>query len=153
MTDSPHHKIPSAAKGAARRRRTEGGRQQAVKIRLTEAEYNMVVSQAAKERVSIQRYLIGCALSREPGATAALSAELVALRRLSANMANNLNQIARRLNSAGRPDASVDAAAEAVGRTLTRLDTAISWLGTPPPRSASRPRSGTIPPPPEEDGP
>jgi Bacterial mobilisation protein (MobC) len=55
-----------------------------------------------------------------------MAAELTGLRRLTANLANNINQIARRLNSGGAPDASVDPALEAVRRTMDRLDRALA---------------------------
>jgi hypothetical protein len=123
----PERQVPSGARGAARRRRVEGGRPRAVKIRFTDAEYEAVAARAADSRVSIQRLLVAGALTSEPATTApsALTAELAGLRRLVANIANNINQIARKLNSGGRPDVGIASAADAVQRTMRRLDAAL----------------------------
>jgi hypothetical protein len=116
-----------------------------VELHFTDEEYGMLAARAAEERVTIQRYIVSHAMSRRLTLNTALTEELTALRRLVANLANNMNQIARHLNSGGRSDASLTATAHALHRTLTRLDTAVSWLGTPPPRRGMAP--------PEYDGP
>jgi hypothetical protein len=60
------------------------------------------------------------------------------------NVANNINQIARHLNSGGRPSATIDAATDALCRTLGELDAALGWLGAPPPpRKAAAPTGQT----------
>jgi Bacterial mobilisation protein (MobC) len=145
VTANDRRPAPSAAKGAARRKRAEGGRHREVELHFTDDEYEMLAARAAEERVTIQRYIVSRAMARKLTINTALTAELTALRRLVANLANNVNQIARNLNSGGKPDASLTAVTSALGRTLIRLDTAVSWLGAPPP-----PRSGTRP---ERDGP
>lgn len=128
----PERTVPSASKGSARRHRVEGGRKHQVKIRFTDDEYDAIVARAAAANVSVQRYLVDGALTRRPARmSAALGAELAGLRRLAANLANNMNQIARRINSGADPDAGVLAAADSVRRTMNRLDTALSWLGIP----------------------
>ena len=132
MTEQPHRPVPAAAKGSARRRRIEGGRPHTIKIRFTEAEFAAIITCADAAHVSVQHYLTDAAFCRRPTANASLIAELQGLRRLVLNMANNVNQIARRLNSGGRPDASVAAASNAACRTLEKLDTALGWLGAPP---------------------
>jgi uncharacterized protein (DUF1778 family) len=126
--------FPAALVGAPRRHRVEGGRQHAVKVRFTEEEYSQIAERAAAAHVSVQRFLVEGALAprRQVVVPAALIAELSGLRRLLANLANNVNQIARRLNTTGRPDGSVSAVAEALTRTLGRLDTVVAWLGSPP---------------------
>jgi hypothetical protein len=121
------HPVPSAARGSARRHRVDGGRHCVVRVRFTDAEFAAVEARAAESKVTMQRYLAGCALSRRSHLTAtaappAVTAELAALRRLTANLANNINQIARRLNSGGVPDASIDPALAAVRRAMDRLD-------------------------------
>lgn len=73
-----------------------------------------------------------------------LVAELAGLRRLTANLASNINQIARVLNSGGSPAPSILAAADAVRRTMTRLDSALAVLGSGPP---SRPPARSAGPP------
>lgn len=134
----PEHTVPAASKGSARRHRVEGGRQHQVKIRFTDAEYDAVAARAAGAHVSVQRYLVDGALARRPprSVPSALAAELAGLRRLTANLANNINQIARRLNAGGDPDAGTTAAADAVRRAMNRLDAALAWLGVPPAGSA-----------------
>lgn len=151
MTEHKHRPIPAAARGTVRRRRVDGGRQQIIKIRFTETEYEAITEGAAAEHVSVQRFLAEGALTRRPQASAALVAEIAGLRRLVANHANNMNQIARRLNSGGRPDNSLAPSLAAVCRTLSRLDTALDSLGVPscggnisPSRASSAP--GNAPP-------
>jgi hypothetical protein len=68
---------------------------------------------------------------------------LAALRRLTGNLANNINQIARVLNSGGVPDASIPATADAVRRAMTRLDSVLSGMV---PDHAARPAPRSIPP-------
>ncbi|HEX6523328.1 MAG TPA: plasmid mobilization relaxosome protein MobC [Streptosporangiaceae bacterium] len=131
MSEQATRRVPAARNGAARLHRVEGGRRHAVKVRLDDAEYDAIVAHAADSKVSIQRLLVTCALTRTlPAipAQSALIAELVGLRRLAANLANNVNQIARRLNSGGFPDSSIPAAAVAVRRAMLRLDSALTGL-------------------------
>jgi hypothetical protein len=147
MDFQPPKPVPSAARGSARRHRVEGGRHCVVRVRFTDAEFAAVEARAAESRVTLQRYLAGCALSRRPHLTAtatpsAVTAELAALRRLTANLANNINQIARRLNSGGAPDASIDPALAAVSRAMDRLDRALAAAnpaGPGSPRSTGPP--------------
>ncbi len=148
----PERPVPSAARGAARRRRVEGGRPRAVKIRLTDAEYEAIAARAADSGVSVQRLLVAGALTSGPATTvpSALAAELAGLRRLVANIANNINQIARKLNSGGRPDAGITSAADAVRHTMRRLDVALgaavrSGLPKQPVRDPDLPSQGPEP--------
>lgn len=131
MSDQSARCVPSASNGAARRHRVEGGRQHVLKLRLDDAEYDAITARAADSKVSVQRLLVSCALTRRSPASlapSALAAELAGLRRLVANLANNINQIARRLNSGGVPDSSIPVAADAVRRAMLRLDSALSAL-------------------------
>lgn len=131
--------VPAASKGSARRHRVEGGRKHEVKIRFTDAEYDAIAARAADAKVSVQRFLVDGALARRsPRAVpSALIAELSGLHRLTANLANNINQIARRLNSGLGPDASLPAAADAVHRAMNRLDNALAWLDVPAQRNST----------------
>jgi hypothetical protein len=144
------HPIPSAARGSARRHRVEGGRHCVVRVRFTDAELAAVEARAAESKVTMQRYLAGCALSRRPphltvaAAPSAVTAELIALRRLTANLANNINQIARRLNFGGTPDASIDAALAAVHRAMDRLDRASCARGSGPMAVAAGACAGAV---------
>ncbi|HXL93522.1 MAG TPA: plasmid mobilization relaxosome protein MobC [Streptosporangiaceae bacterium] len=127
QNEPPDRIVPALSRGGARRRRVEGGRQRAVKVRFTDAEYAAITARAAESGVSVQWLLVAGALTRKPtsAAPSALTAELAGLRRLVANIANNINQIVRKLNSCGRPDASIAPAADAVRRTMRRLDAVI----------------------------
>jgi hypothetical protein len=133
MEEHPYRPVPAAAKGSARRRRVEGGRRNSIKIGFTDAEFAAIITRAEVAQVSVQRYLTDAAFFRKPAVNASLVSELQGLRRLVLNMASNINQIARRLNSGGRPDASIGAVANAAARTLGQLDSALGWLGAPPP--------------------
>jgi hypothetical protein len=142
--------IPSAANGATRLRRVDGGRQHAIKVKLDDAEYDAIAARAADCKLSVQRFLVSCALARRSpagtpqvaGVRASLTAELTGLRRLTANLANNINQIARVLNSGGVPDGSIPAAVDAVRRATARIDSVLAGL-TPDPsgRPTARPAS------------
>lgn len=128
--------VPAGSRGSARRHRVEGGRRREVRLRYTDAEYDALAARAAAAGVSVQRFLTeaGFAAGRPVGSS--LAAELAALRRLTAAIGNNLNQIARALNATGRPDPGVTAAAGAVVRLVARIDVALGWLGVPPQRNA-----------------
>jgi hypothetical protein len=138
---------PSAANGATRLRRAVGGREHAIKVKLNRAEYQAISTRAAERKLSVQRFLLSCALAprteihpvRVPST---LTAELAGLRRLIANLANNINQIARVLNSGGVPDASIPATADAVRRAMTRLDSVLSGMA---PDHAARPTARSVP--------
>lgn len=132
--------IPSAANGAVRLRRVDGGRQHAIKVKLDDAEYDAIAARAADCKLSVQRFLVSCALARRSpagapqvaGVRTSLTAELTGLRRLTANLANNINQIARVLNSGGAPDSSIPAAADAVRRATARIDSVLAGLAAGP---------------------
>jgi hypothetical protein len=139
MTENSDHNtgrraVPSAAQGAARRQRVEGGRPNAIKLRLTDAEQDALTTRAAAAHRSVQRLLIETTLNdhqQPPRPNATLIAEFVSLRRLVSNLANNMNQIARRLNSAGQPDGRLPAVTEMVRRAMIRLDAALEASGSP----------------------
>ena len=145
-----HRAVPSEAAGATRQRRVEGGRQHVVKVKLADAEYDAIAGLAADLKVSIQRLLVSSALipkcrtgTQAPAARipAPAVAELAGLRRLTANLANNINQIARVLNSGGTPGGSIPATADAVRRVMVRLDSVLAGLGAD---SSGRPADRSI---------
>ena len=130
---------PAEPRRAARRHRLEGGRSVKLTVRLSDAEYDAIAARADSAGVNAQRFLVDSALaSRRPQARvpAALTAELSGIRRLLGSLSNNMNQIARWLNSGGRPDARVTAAMDAVRRATIRLDAVLGWLA-PELRNAS----------------
>ena len=133
MVDRIERQVPAASRGATRRHRVEGGRRLVVKIRFSEAERDAIAVRAASAHVSIPRFMVDSSLARGPQAAVPvqLAAEVASLRRLVANLANNINQIARRLNSGGGWDGSVTAAADSVRRAMNRLDLALAWFDSP----------------------
>ena len=139
--------VPSAANGATRLRRAAGGREHAIKVKLNNAEYQAISARAADRKLSVQRFLLSCALAQTADvqpvrAPSTLTAELAGLRRLTGNLANNINQIARVLNSGGVPDTSIPATADAVRRAMTRLDSVLSGMA---PDHAARPTARSVP--------
>jgi hypothetical protein len=93
-----------------RRERSKDGRRPAgVLLRLTNQERSALAERAEAQGISIQRYLLECAAAMESGAipveTATMrrefATEMIGLRRLLANLANNMNQIAKVANSGG----------------------------------------------------
>jgi hypothetical protein len=103
-------------------------------MRFNDAEYEALTARAASAGVSVQRFLADRAFAtRRPPVSvpAALIAELAGLLRLTRSLSSNINQIARWLNSGGRPDARVTAALDSVQRAMTRLDAVLAWLGAP----------------------
>jgi hypothetical protein len=140
--------VPSAANGATRLRRAAGGREHAIKVKLNNAEYQAISTRAADRKLSVQRFLLSCALApnaevQPVRAPSTLTAELAGLRRLTGNLANNINQIARVLNSGGVPEASIPATADAVRRAMTRLDSVLSGMI---PDHVARPAARSVPP-------
>jgi Bacterial mobilisation protein (MobC) len=139
--------VPSAARGSARRRREEGGRRYGMMMRFTGPEYDALAALAADAGLSVPRYLVDSALA-EAGqpltASPAVMAEITAVKRLVANAANNINQIARKLNSGAAPDASIAPSMAAARYAMSRLDVVLDGIdrhrGTAPPRKPSQPR-------------
>jgi len=141
--DFTRRPAPAASKGSTRRHRVPG-RSHQVLMRFTDAEYEALATRAASKGVTIQRFLASAAFaSPRPSVSApvALISELAGLRRLTGSLSNNINQIARWLNSGGRPDARVTAALDSVQRAMRRLDSVLAWLGAPE-QAAPEDRSG-----------
>jgi hypothetical protein len=145
VVDHSPRPVPAACRGAARRHRVEGGRHLALKIRFTEAELEAVTVRAADAHVSVQRFMVGSALARgsQPTFPVQVAAEVASLKRLIANLANNINQIARRLNSGGSPGADLPAALGSVRRAMNRLDVAIAWFDSPQATSSTAGQRGS----------
>jgi hypothetical protein len=125
--------VAAASRGSARRHRVEGGRHRELKLRFTDDEYDAIIVRAADAKVSVHRYMADGALAGRAAANNALIAELTGLRRLVANLANNTNQIARRLNAGGYPDGGVTANSDALRRLIQRMDIALARAGAPRP--------------------
>lgn len=122
---------PGPAVPARRDRSAAGRRPAGVLIRLTDRERDTVASRAAAQGISVQRYLLECAAAVEASGRVVETKtqrdeflrEMLDLRRLLANVANNVNQIARVANAGGfaaEADRSV-VAFEAAGRASEQI--------------------------------
>jgi len=116
-------------------------------MRFTGPEYDALAALAAEAGLSVPRYLVDSALAEatQPQiASPALMAEITAVKRLIANAANNINQIARKLNSGAAPDASIAPSMAAARYAMSRLDVVLDGIdrhrGTAPPHKPSQPR-------------
>ena len=91
------------------RRRAEnepGGRQFRHEVKVTPEEEAKLVVLSKQQRVTIPRLLVSSALSRDTARITVeqqreLLTELFAIHRLLGNMANNVNQVAKAVNSTG----------------------------------------------------
>lgn len=113
---------------ALRRRRVEGGRPIKVEVKFTEAEFEAVSLRAAAARLTVPSFLAVTALRPagvgEGDARSAVT-NLVAVRRVLAGVATNLNQIAARVNGSGQVDAALPAVLDAVDRMTERTGDAV----------------------------
>ncbi|WP_413100163.1 plasmid mobilization protein [Streptomyces sp. Inha503] len=105
-------------------------------VRLNDDEKNQLSTAASATRTSLPAFLArsGLAAAQDLDNTAAaiagrreLVAELFAARRHLGQVGNNLNQIARAINSGGEP-AEIDAVVMAVQRAVTRVQAATDLL-------------------------
>ena len=109
-----------------RARNVPGGRPFKHEVKVTEAEEASLVVTAARHQVTIPRLLVMSALDRSDEITAAdkreLLVELFTLHRLLGNMANNVNQIAKAVNSTGDLPPQTDAVLAAARATMARVN-------------------------------
>jgi hypothetical protein len=113
-----------------RRANVPGGRERtgrSHRVYVSEDEAVRLAKLAAEQHVTVPRLLVESALSgREtPTQRRAVLAELFALRRSLAGMANNVNQIARVANTDGRAPVGTAAALEGIVRAVERIDATI----------------------------
>jgi hypothetical protein len=123
--------------GTRRARSTEGRKPRSILVRVTDDEHAVLSVLATDAGVSIPRLLVEAAhASRAGGPTVTEHREhlyeLVAIRRLLANVANNVNQIARSANSGALVDVQDEALAvfAVVRRVADRIAAAVD-AGTP----------------------
>lgn len=118
-----------------RRANVDGGRQHFHKVGVSPEEEGMLLRLAAAQHVTIPRLLVESALasaaSETPSERRNAMAELFALHRLLANVANNVNQIAKVANATGEVQSELHATLDAVRRTAGRIDAAIDGLSLP----------------------
>ena len=118
-----------------RRANVDGGRQHFHKVGVSPEEEGLLLRLAAAQHVTIPRLLVESALasaaSETPSERRSAMAELFALHRLLANIANNVNQIAKVANATGEVQAELHATLDAVRKTAGRIDAAIDGLSLP----------------------
>ncbi|WP_328967535.1 MobC family plasmid mobilization relaxosome protein [Streptomyces sp. NBC_00239] len=130
-----------ATKNASRKRSPKTAankRSHVCSVRLNDDEKNRLATAAAASRTSLPAFLArsGLAAARDPDrASAAIAgerevvAELFAARRHLGHVGNNLNQLARAVNSGGQPaDVQLHAVLIAVQRAIRRVQTATDQL-------------------------
>ena len=109
-----------------RARNVSGGRPFRHVVRVSESEEAQLVVAAARQGVTVPRLLIVCALERSDEITSAdkreLLVELFTIHRLLGNMANNINQIARAVNSTGDLPEQTGAVMSALWSTMQRVN-------------------------------
>ena len=112
-----------------RARNVSGGRPFRHVVRVSESEEAQLVVAASRQGVTVPRLLVVCALERSDEITSAdkreLLVELFTIHRLLGNMANNVNQIARAVNSTGDLPEQTDAVFSALWSTLQRVNRGI----------------------------
>lgn len=134
--ESPEESGSSSPRARAQRRRRRanvtGGRQHKHEVKVTPEEEARLLTLASAQRVSIPRLLVESALAsggETPTEKREALAELFAVHRVLAGLANNVNQIAKATNATGEVQADTAASLDALRRTSQRLDTVIDRLG------------------------
>ena len=109
-----------------RARNVSGGRPFRHVVRVSESEEAQLVVAASRQGVTVPRLLVVCALERSDEITSAdkreLLVELFTIHRLLGNMANNINQIARAVNSTGDLPEQTGAVMTALWSTMQRVN-------------------------------
>ncbi|MFI0961374.1 plasmid mobilization protein [Streptomyces sp. NPDC021080] len=130
MEEQPRSGASTAPAAIARKRSPQKNKRARVcNIRLDDDEWSRLTTAARTSRKSLPAYLVraGLAAAEDAENTAAviaghrdLIAELFAARRHLGQVGNNLNQVARAVNSGGQP-AELDAVVSAVQRAVARV--------------------------------
>ncbi|MFE6548245.1 plasmid mobilization relaxosome protein MobC [Streptomyces sp. NPDC057746] len=130
MEKQPRSGASAAPASTARKRSPQKNKRARVcNIRLNDDEWSRLTTAARTSRKSLPAYLVraGLAAADDAENTAAaiaghrdLIAELFAARRHLGQVGNNLNQVARAINSGGQP-AELDAVVSAVQRAVARV--------------------------------
>ncbi len=129
------------APGAAQSRRVgrrraanaRGGRQHRHEVKVTAEEEARLLALAGEQGVTVPRLLVESALAGAVGETASerrvLLTELFAVHRTVAGVANNVNQIARKLHTTDELAAETSQVLAAARSTMQRIDGVIDRLG------------------------
>ena len=118
------------------RRRAEnepGGRQFRHEVKVTPEEEAKLVVLSKQQRVTIPRLLVSSALSRDTARITVeqqreLLTELFAVHRLLGNMANNVNQVAKAVNSTGEVPPQTPHVYNAAFNAIRRVNETIDKL-------------------------
>ncbi|MFD7323911.1 plasmid mobilization relaxosome protein MobC [Streptomyces sp. NPDC059875] len=137
--EQPSRRNRRDAKKTVRKRSPKSGAEKRVHViyvRLNATEKTALTAAVTETRTSLPAFLArsGLAAAHDLDNTAAavaghreLVAELFAARRHLGQVGNNLNQVARAINSGGQP-AEIDAVVAAVHRAVSRVQTATDRL-------------------------
>ena len=132
MTEPPQPtRPPSRTLPRRRRANASEARTHLHPVRVSEEEKQALLVRAAEQNVSVSRLLVESALAggEAPEGRRAVMAELFALRRLLATVANNVNQVAKATNISGTvPDSAAGTLADARD-LMARIDVALDQLG------------------------
>ncbi len=109
-----------------RARNVSGGRPFKHEVKVSEAEEAQLLVAASRHGVTVPRLLVMSALERSDEITSAdkreLLVELFTIHRLLGNMANNVNQIARAVNSTGDLPGQTGAVMSVLWSTMQRVN-------------------------------
>ncbi|WP_394366996.1 plasmid mobilization relaxosome protein MobC [Paeniglutamicibacter gangotriensis] len=115
-----------------RRANVEGGRQHFHKVKVSPEEEAQLLQLAEQQGVTIPRLLVESALSLDapetPTERKQAIAELFAVNRLLANIANNVNQLARHANSGDEFPADAAAALARVKSVAMRIEDTVERI-------------------------
>ena len=124
---------PPRRVGRRRAANARGGRQHRHEVKVTEEEETQLQGLAGEQGVTVPRLLVESALAGAVGETASerrvLLTELFAVHRTVAGVANNVNQIARKLHTTDELAAETSQVLGAARTTMSRIDAVIDRLG------------------------
>ncbi|MEV5483533.1 MULTISPECIES: plasmid mobilization protein [Streptomyces] len=130
MEETPRSPASATPASTTRKRSPQKNKRARIcNIRLNDNEWSRLTTAARTSRKSLPAFLVraGLAAAEDSENTAAviadhrdLIAELFAARRHLGQVGNNLNQVARAINSGGQP-AELDAVVSAVRRAVARV--------------------------------
>ena len=123
---------PRQVSGRRRRANARGGRSHRHEVKVTAEEEARLVALAEAQGVTVARLLVESAMSGERGETAserrALITELFAVHRSVAGVANNVNQIARKLHTTDELALETRQVLAAALATMAGIDAVIDRL-------------------------
>lgn len=132
MAEQAGSSRPRPGGGRRRRANARGGRSHRHEVKVTAEEEARLVALAQEQGVTVARLLVESAMAGEGGETASerrvLITELFAVHRSLAGVANNVNQITRKLHTTDELAAETSQVLRAARATMQRLDAVIDKL-------------------------